>query len=295
MLGVAITSLAAFFWALASIFYRRASIESTNIVLVNLLRIPLALLFLCFIAFLSGNMRSVIVILGDLNFLFVLIVATPIMNVVGDTLYLLAIRNVGVAIGYPLSYMYPVFVAIFASIILGERIYVMLVVGVTLSVLGIWLISGGERENYHECQKQSFLLGVLAGVGAALSFSLGIILFRIAVFQVDPIVVAILKLILLPILAAPLFIFGRSPAKREISMRVSLIAMLGGVFGLGIGDWLFYVGLASISASLAATITTLSPMVSLILAVFLLGEKVDPRRFIGILLIVVGVLLSVIR
>jgi len=60
-----------------------------------------------------------------------------------------------------------------------------------------------------------------------------------------------------------------------------------------VGDWLFYVGLDEIGASLAATITTSSPMMSLLLAIILLKERMNAKQAFGVLLIILGVLLSI--
>jgi len=291
--GALITFCGAFCWALASIFYRKALSRATNPFIANIIRIPLAFLVLTTIALLDGKISEALIIITTVKTLLYLVLATFVMNIVGDTLYLLAIRNVGVAIGYPLAYMYPVFVAILATIILAEPLRMNLLLGTIIAVTGVWLLSSKKQE-VAITTGYSFSIGVLAGIGAALAFSFGIILFRIMLIETDPIATAIIKLIILFVMTSPIFWLRQEEVKASIDKRTLLIGMIGGVFGIGIGDWFFYIGLARIGAGSAAAITTSSPMLSLFLAVILLKEKVGSWQVIGTVLIVIGILLTLI-
>ncbi len=291
--GILVTFLAAFCWALASIFYRKASTKLPSVFTVNVLRVPLALVFLYIVVSLRGGFGLILEVFCDYDSLLILFLATFIMNVLGDSMYLLAIRNIGVSIGYPLSYMYPVFVSILAIIILGEQQDPSIFAGTFMAILGIWLISQRNKDYASVTDMKRFVVGVLAGVGAAVCFALGIILFRIAVLGLEPILVATVKLILLPALIFPIVFKEFVGTRKNLDMKALLIAMVGGVFGLGVGDWLFYVGLDEIGASLAATITTSSPMMSLLLAIILLKERMNAKQAFGVLLIILGVLLSI--
>ncbi|MEX2689031.1 MAG: EamA family transporter [Candidatus Njordarchaeum guaymaensis] len=80
-------------------------------------------------------------------------------------------------------------------------------------------------------------------------------------------------------------------ARREIDKKTLIIAMIGGIFGIGVGDWFFYLSLANIGASVTSALTTSSPLLSLFLAFILLKEKITWKQILGTILIIAGVLI----
>ena len=295
--GVIMGFSAAFSWALAAVFYRKALFKSTNPLVTNILRTPLAVISLLIILFFSGELPSVATLIGDVTLLLILLIATFVMNIVGDTLYLTSIRNVGVSVGYPLSYTYPILVAILATFILNENLYWTLFAGTLTSIFGIWLISQrSENKTGKELgDGYSFPSGVLAALGASISFSVGIIIYRVTVKNVVPIVVAVFKLFFLMAMCSPVIPMKARELRGNLDLKTFLFAIIGGLFGIGIGDWFFYLSLESIGAGLAAALTTSAPLLSTLLAVVFLKEKVNRKQLIGTLLIVFGILLTLYR
>ena len=288
-IGVSVTILASFSWALAAIFYRKALIKESSPLVTNLLRAPIAVLVFLLITLLNGKINILISSLFNPSIAIPLLIATIIANIVGDTLYLLAIRNVGVSVSYPLSYSYPIMVAILALIILHEDIHPSLFIGTIIAFVGIWMISWRQKINRKE--DKNFKIGALAAIGAATSWALAIVLYRILVMNVDTIVVGTLKLIFLFSLTLPLaLIFVRDSLKR-VNRRALVLSMIGGLFGIGIGDCLLYIGLSILGAGLAAALTVLAPLLSLVLAYLILKESVTKRMVLGTILIVIGVLI----
>ncbi|MEM4700451.1 MAG: DMT family transporter, partial [Candidatus Nezhaarchaeales archaeon] len=127
-----------------------------------------------------------------------------------------------------------------------------------------------------------------AAVSAGVCWGLGSVIYRAAVYTVDPIIVNLVKLMYLFIAALPFAWMSRS----KISGRGLRYALLGGLAGLGVGDWLFYVGLSTLGVSKTVTVTTCSPILSLILAKLLLHEPTRARHALGALLIITGVYMA---
>lgn len=282
--------LASFSWAFAAILYRKALFKSTNPLITNCLRTPIAILVLFCILILSGNLATFLASIYEPNIILVLLIATIIMNIIGDTLYLISIRDVGVSIAYPLSYTYPIMVALIASIILKEKINIFLIFGTVLGILGVWLISQ-KTSNGNKISSSNFIIGISSAIGASFSWSVGIVIFRIAVSNADPINVGTIKLLLLFMLSSPSIILKHEDVKKTIDKRTLMFAMVGGIFGVGIGDWFFYISLASVGAAIAAALTTSAPLLSVILAYLILKEKIVKKQIIGTILIVIGVLI----
>ncbi len=289
-MGFVFALLAAFSWALAATFYRRALLDASDPLFTNLLRIPLALIFLAAYSMFTGDIVSLLNFFDDFFTLLTLFIATIIMNVIGDTVYLLSIRNVGVSIAYPVSYSYPLLVALIAFMFLNEEIYLSLLAGTIIAISGIWLLS--RKPNSSDTvrlERKRFIIGILSAVCAALLWSIGIVIFKVSVMKMNPISVAILKLVFLFILVSPSIRMNYDFIRSDLNREILFFAMIGGLFGVGIGDLFFYMSLNEINASVAASITTISPLFTLLLAIFYLHERVNIEKAIGTLLIVLGV------
>lgn len=290
-LGITMALLASFSWALAAVFYRKALTRITNPLVTNFLRTPLAIIVLLIISVCMGSYNLLITSLSQLDVALSLLIATIVMNIIGDTLYLVSIRNVGVSVAYPVSYSYPILVAILALIFLHEEIYPTLIIGTIIALTGVWLISQNISEESENIREYSFLSGIIAALGAATSWSIGIILFRILVGSINTVIVGIIKLLFLLILSSPAVLTNINYIKNEVNNRILLFALVGGLFGVGIGDWFFYISLYNLGAAIAAALTTSSPLLSLILAFLILHEKITKKRFVGTILIILGVIL----
>ena len=297
-MGIVANISAAFFWSLAAIFYRMATREGLNTVIANILRTPLAISFLFLVIYLGGKLYLLSLSFMDFEYLTVLAVATLVMNIVGDTLYLEAIKRVGVSTAYPLAYSYPIMVSILAYLILNEVITFSLIAGLLSGFFGIWFISKSSsfKENYAANQRKFQLKGIFIALGAALSFSLGIVLFTVSVKNFDPLITGFDKLVLLVAMISPLsYNAFRRESDHPIDCGKVKYALIGGLFGVGVGDWLFYVGLNNVGASISSVITNSSPMISLILSRALLREKITKNQVLGTILIVVGVIIVALR
>lgn len=290
-LGITMALLASFSWALAAVFYRKALTRITNPLVTNFLRTPLAIIVLLIISVCMGSYNLLITSLSQLDVALSLLIATIVMNIIGDTLYLVSIRNVGVSVAYPVSYSYPILVAILALIFLREEIYPTLIIGTIIALTGVWLISQNISEESENIREYSFVLGIIAALGAATSWSIGIILFRVLVGSINTVIVGIIKLLFLLILSSPAVLTNVNYIKNEVNNRILLFALVGGLFGVGVGDWFFYISLYNLGAAIAAALTTSSPLLSLILAFLILHEKITKKRFVGTILIILGVIL----
>jgi len=296
IIGFIFALLAAFSWALAATFYRRALLEDVNPLVTNLLRIPLALVFLVAYSSLTGELVYMFGYFSDFRVIAILFIATFIMNVIGDTTYLLSIRNVGVSVAYPISYSYPLLVALIASFFLDEKLYLSLFAGTFIAIIGIWLLSKKNKSiSVIKSRKKRFIIGILSAFCASLSWSIGIVIFKISVMKVKPISVAIIKLILLFIMVSPSIKINYSFIKLNLNRVTLLFALIGGLFGIGIGDFFFYMSLNNIDASISAALTTVSPLFTLLLAVIYLREEIKLNQVIGTTLIVLGVTLVYFR
>ncbi|MCX8204201.1 MAG: DMT family transporter [Candidatus Nezhaarchaeota archaeon] len=286
MIGTLAALLASSSWALAALLYRKSVAEVQDPLITSWLRVPLALCFTATLSWGTGRLSELPALLHEGWGLAWIILATTLAIVLGDALYIVSLREAGVSIGYPVGYTYPLYASLFAIAFIGEQATVSLAIGLALALTGIWTASFNPPRELG--RRERVLKGVLAAILAGVCWGLGSVVYRVAVYAVDPINVNLVKLIYLFIAMAPFAWRGRF----RVSRRGLQYALLGGLVGLGIGDWLFYVGLSIIGVSRTVTLTTISPLLSLVLAKLLLHEPAGARQALGALLIVAGVYIA---
>ena len=126
---------------------------------------------------------------------------------------------------------------------------------------------------------------VLWGISPVLSKHL---LARFSRYTIMIIVSSIYLLCLL--LCLPFF---NGHLKKDISNLTNidiLLLLFHGVFILFLGNVTYYYALKDNSSSLVNAIESSSPLITLILAYFILNEKIKPIGVVGIALIVLGIL-----
>jgi len=291
LIGVLAAFFASFSWALAAILYRKSLIGFSDPWLSNGLRAVPTLLFLLLLTAVIGKINEFCLSFSDLRVLGIVFAATFIAIIVGDTFYMNALKNVGVSIVYPISYMYPVFVAFLASVILREVITFTLIVSLFLASLGVWLVSYKAPEQKEPIEKRRLIVGVGSALGAGICWANAMIIFRISVTFSDPIVVDALKSMFLLFVFLPIILVKFKEIRSNINRKIFAVLSVGGILGIGVGDWFLYIGLLKIGAARATALTTSAPLLSLLLANIVLKEKISKRQILGTILIIVGVIL----
>jgi len=286
-MGVVVATFTSLFWALAATLYRKAVVDIEDPLATNWFRAPLALGFMAALSWSLGELSEVPSLLQGGWSLAWILLATTLAIVLGDTLYMAALRDAGVSIGYPVGYVYPLYASLFAVALLGEEVTLGLALGLGLALSGIWVTSFNPPRGLGD--RGRILKGVTAAVAAGLCWGLGSVVYRVAVAAVDPVNVNLVKLAFLIAVTSPFAWRSRLRVGKEALG----CAFLGGLMGLGLGDWLFYVCLSMIGVARAVTLTTSSPLISIILARLLLRERAGLRQALGALMIVSGVTVAV--
>jgi drug/metabolite transporter (DMT)-like permease len=204
--------------------------------------------------------------------------------VVGDTLYIYALKSVGVARAMPVANTYPLFSTVGAFLLLGEAITPQVIAGALLIILGLWLISPKGERNRGFTAKSFFLTLSCAPIWGA-----GILLLSYALNYYS---VLALNAVRLPFIAAVLIGFALSRGYNPIKLdrRSILVLSLAGVLGLSIGSALFLVGIESIGVARAVPLSSTSPIFSTIVGSVFLRERVTLKVYLSALLVVLGII-----
>ncbi|MHA1626819.1 MAG: DMT family transporter [Candidatus Asgardarchaeia archaeon] len=287
LLGSFMAFLASSFWALGAILYRKAMIKSSNSMLMNGLRAPGNVVLLSLILLFLGKHDEFYSTVLNLESMVMIFLATFIAIIVGDSIYLLSLNRVGVSVAYPIAYSYPVYVSLLAASILGEELTLKLMLGLMLSVSGVWAFSSHERE----VKNGGKTFGILLAFLTSILWAIAIVIFRISVFTADPIVVDLLKNTFLLAVYTPLLL-SKIKEIRGMDRKTIFHISLGGMISVGLGDWFLYISLSEIGATRAALMTTFTPVTSIILAHFILKEKITRRQILGTVFIMLGIIFA---
>lgn len=130
------------------------------------------------------------------------------------------------------------------------------------------------------------VIGMMAALGSAASWALGSVLFRRLGDHLPPVALTFAKGITsVVLLGVAVAIIGFE----AINMNAWLLLILSGLLGIALGDTLFFLALKNLGAHAVVILFTLGHVLTVILAVFWLGEQPRPLDWAGIGLILGGV------
>ncbi len=184
-----------------------------------------------------------------------------------------------------LNYLWPIMILIFSCIILRERVTAMKVVAIVCSFLGIVILSlgtGGESEG-------NIVLGIIATIINAVCYGLFSVLNKKADLSQN---ITMMVIWLTTGICA-----GITGLCTETWVPISGVQWIGMVWlGIAVNAtayllWALGLKKADDSAKVA-NLAYLTPFLSLIVAYFMLGERIAPRALIALVFIIGGILLQ---
>jgi drug/metabolite transporter, DME family len=135
------------------------------------------------------------------------------------------------------------------------------------------------------------MIGELAALGAAVSWTISALFYRKALEGAKPISANIIRLAVTGgLLLLVVVIIGKFGVLTSFSMQLFVLALVSGIIGLGVGDSLYLTSLKSIGVSRAVPLTCTYPLFSLLWAVLVFGEQITVTIALGAVVIVLGVL-----
>jgi len=210
--------------------------------------------------------------------------------VIGDTLYLVALREIGVARAMPLSGTFPLSTLLFERLLLGTPLHPSLLAGSLLVGLGVVLLASGRRGCDNDNTPPLRLLrGALCALAASLLWGLAVTLLKPALAHLTMVQANAVRM---PIVTLLLYVFMLRPSGqplRALSRRAWVLLIGSGLSGMGLGAYMFLSALAQIGPSKTVTLTSASPVFGVALAVLFLREKITLRALVGAACCLAGV------
>lgn len=168
----------------------------------------------------------------------------------------------------------------------GDRIAAEQAVGMVLAVLGVVLVT--QHESFLGDIKSSSLGAPLFGLIAALALGASMVGLRHGAELADPVSSAVLTRAWAVVILTLAVVATRQPVGPTVARPLPVIAV--GIFDAG-GVLLFTLASTLGSLGVAAVLSSLYPLVTIGLALRILGESIRPSQGVGIAVAFIGVLL----
>jgi drug/metabolite transporter (DMT)-like permease len=294
--GEAACLAAAFLWALAVTLFR-GPVETYGARTINLAKCLLATLLQGATVWAVGQ-AGLLIRVSPAALLSV--AASGILGlVIGDTALFAAVARIGVHRTLLLQTLSPVFAALLAALWRAERINAQQVVGAAIVLLGVALVvaprragSSRSREGAAPAAARIAVVGVTAGVVAALGQGGGIVLAKAGTDELPflpasflRLATATLGLVLIGLWSGQLGRLARIARDRYALGRALPATLLGTYLAL----FLMMFGVALAPASVSAVLLATSPVFSLVLEALVEKKPITARGAAGTLLAVAGV------
>jgi len=235
-----------------------------------------------------------------------LLAASVVVGIgVGDTLYMIALREIGIARTIALSGVFPLTTMVWEAVLLGHPPSGSLVLGGGLVAVGVVLLSGSSRapRDAPSSARTSRLpgkdeyppdsdrrapgpertgLGIALSLIAAVFWGLSSVLLKPGIAHLSLIQANAVRM---PMVAVFLFLFRILPSGRRslqaFDRRAFLVVASTGVLGMGMGAFLFLYAIGHITVSKAVTLTATAPVFGLIFGALFMHERLTPRVVAG--------------
>jgi drug/metabolite transporter (DMT)-like permease len=235
----------------------------------------------------TGSQVALLAVSGLVGFVF------------GDFNYFKALVILGPGRAALIASLAPLFTLAIGWPVLGERPGPLALLGVALTVGGIFLVLLESERRAHEHVEGSAFAGVVAGVLGALGQAVGYVISKLALRSgLDPISATVIRITAAMVgvwvlAAAQGAAAGSFAALRD---RAAAGFMVGGALcGPFLGVTLSLYALQHIEAGVAASITACYPLPTILLSARFHGERLTARSLAGAFITVAGVVVLFLR
>jgi DME family drug/metabolite transporter len=215
----------------------------------------------------------------------------------GDTLYMVSLKWIGVARAVPVTCTYPLFNLLLAVFLQGETVNLQVVFGTFAIVFGVWLLSQ-EEKGISEPQKKTLVKGVAYALATAIVWAVSIAMIDMAVTLPETRSLDhALAVNTVRVLAVAVFLLVSAPVTDRkfdfLKMERKTLAALvsGGVVALALGWFFLTLSFIHIPQSRAVPISSTTPLFATVSGMVFLHERVTAKNVAGSIIIIVGIFL----
>lgn len=290
---------AAICWTISAVLYRRA-LSETKPVPANIVRLACTSLILIAFLIAIGKFQTLI---GLPVYAVLLACFSGVIGLgLGDTLYMVSLKLVGVARAVSITCTYPLFSILVAVFLQGNSVTLQTVVGAIAIVFGIWLLTREEESRKSGSYGNALVKGAIVAVAAAVMWALSIAMINIAVTLPETSSLdGALVLNTVRVSSVAAFLLASAPLTDrnfgflKVQRKTLVLLILGGLVALGLGWFFLAFSFLYISEAEAVPISSISPLFAVLSGLVFLNERVTRRNVAGSVIIVLGVSLLFVR
>ena len=218
---------------------------------------------------------------------FLMFAALSLGVALGDTFYLIALKEMGVSRTLALTGTFPLATLIWQTILLKVPLNPTLITGSLLVVLGVVVLSRSGEDNEEPI---NLYRNILLALCASICWGFSATLLKPATVNMTSIQANAIRM---PLIAFLLFFLRVLPSGNEnlrgIKLKNLLIVSATGILGMGLGAFLFIYAITEIDPATVVTITSSSPLFGMLFAAIFLKERITKHVGLGIFLCLAGV------
>ena len=219
-------------------------------------------------------------------------------GIIGSVCNVYSLRLLGMGRSFPLTNASPLFTFLFGFLLLGEPVLWTQLLGASVTLVGVYLISRPGRRSIHQTEERlttrTRIIGVSLALTAAVTWGLGGVVLALGVEGISSIVASSVRLPVVALMA--LLIAGarrRMGGLWRIDRQTALLLLLVGTVGYAGVSTLWVTSVQHAGPALTATIGATAPMFALPLSIVLLHERPTRATLVGTALTVIGILIVV--
>jgi drug/metabolite transporter (DMT)-like permease len=283
--------LVAFFWSITALSFESAS-RKVGSLPVNIIRLVIGLVFLTVLNLIFRGL--ILPTDASMHNWIWLSVSGLIGFVLGDFFLFKSYTIIGSWFAMLIMTLAPPMAAIFGWILLDERLSLLSVAGIVVTMAGIVIAMFRRDKENRKMTVSKPLIGLLYAFGGALGQALGIVFSKYGMQQYNPfaatqirIIVGIIGFIVLITVAGKW-----QPVRLALADRKALIPItIGSFFGPFLGVSFSLLAIQHTSTGVASTIMALVPIFIIPPSIWLFKHKVTVREIIGTIISLGGVAL----
>jgi drug/metabolite transporter (DMT)-like permease len=287
--------MVAFFWTITALSFESAS-KKVGSLPVNLIRLFLGFLFLTvFTYFYRGIALPVD---ANLHQWIWLSLSGLIGFVLGDLFLFKSFTLIGSRLAMLIMTLVPPITAGLGFVLLGEHLNLYNLLGMLLTVSGIFLAVFSRKTPGEKLKFNVPLKGFLFALGGALGQALGLVLSKKGMGSYDPFAATQIRIITGMVGFSALVILMRrgSRIKSALTNKQGMRGIvIGSFFGPFLGVSFSLLSVKYTETGIASTIMALVPIFIIVPSIVILKQKVTYREVIGAFISVIGVALFFIE
>ena len=279
--------LSAFFAGLTSIL-AKCGIKKTDSTVATALRTIVVLFFSFVMVMIVGSVKDFSSI-SSMTLLFLIL--SGLSTGASWLCYFKALQKGNINKVVPIDKSSTIMTVLLAFLVLGESIGVWKGIGTLVMALGTFLMIEKKEAEEKEGERGWFIYALLSAVFASLTSILGKIGISGVESNLGTFIRTIVVLVMSTVMVA---VTGKMGEVKRIERRELGFIILSG-FATG-ASWLcYYKALQDGEASIVVPIDKLSILFTVTLSYFVFGEKLKKKSFLGLILLVGGTLMMLIR